>query len=328
MPKLLSSGRCRKLKKISIVVPTYNEEANVAKMCDSIRELFCGPLKEYRYELIFIDNDSRDKTRDILRELCSQDDNVKAIFNAQNFGYLRSPYYGLTQATGDCAVLLACDFQEPPELIPTFVKKWEEGYKIVCGIKTSSNESRLMYFLRGCYYNLISSMSTVKQIKQFTCFGLYDRAFIKVMADLKDPMPYMRGIVAELGFQRCEVPFTQPRRQGGKSSSRFFGLYDVAMLGFTTYTKGLLRIATFGGGLIAGISFLVGIIFMIMKLVGNIANLAFGVLLTAIFFVGGVQLVFIGLLGEYVMAINTRVMNRPLVVEEERLNFDKDTATV
>lgn len=316
------------MKKISVVVPTYNEEDNVEAMCGSIQELFQGPLKEYQYELIFIDNDSRDRTREIIRQLCKEDLNVKAIFNAQNFGYLRSPYYGLTQTTGDCAVLLACDFQEPPELIPTFVKKWEEGYKIVCGIKTASKESRLMYFLRGCYYSLISSMSTVKQIKQFTCFGLYDRAFIKVMADLKDPMPYMRGIVAELGFHRCEVPFTQPLRQGGKSSSRFFGLYDVAMLGFTTYTKGLLRIATFGGGFVAGCSFLIDIVLLIMKLFGLEMNVSIVAVLATMFFIGGVQLVFTGLLGEYVMATNVRVLNRPLVVEEERLNFDREAATV
>lgn len=312
------------MKKISVVIPTYNEEDNVTAMYNSIRDLFSDPLKNYQYELIFIDNDSHDKTREILTQLCSADPNVKAIFNAQNFGYLRSPYHGLTQTTGDCAILMACDFQDPPDLIPEFVHKWEEGNKIVCGIKTSSKENGLIYFLRGCYYKLISSMSTVEQIKQFTGFGLYDKSFIKVLADLHDPMPYMRGIVAELGFRRCEVPFSQPQRKAGKSSSRFIGLYDVAMLGFTTYTKGLLRIATFGGVFVSGISLLIGIIMVILKLVGVWANLGYAALMTALFFIGGVQLTFIGLLGEYVMATNTRVLNRPLVVEECRLNFETE----
>ena len=312
------------MKKISVVLPCYNEEDNIYEIYEAVKAVLQKECSAYDYEMLFIDNKSEDTTWSIIKSICERDKKARAILNARNFGYLRSPFHALRQTTGDAVILMSTDFQDPPDLIPEFVHKWEEGNKIVCGIKTSSKENGLIYFLRSCYYKLISSMSTVEQIKQFTGFGLYDKSFIKVLADLHDPMPYMRGIVAELGFRRCEVPFSQPQRKAGKSSSRFIGLYDVAMLGFTTYTKGLLRIATFGGVFVSGISLLIGIIMVILKLVGVWANLGYAALMTALFFIGGVQLTFIGLLGEYVMATNTRVLNRPLVVEECRLNFETE----
>jgi glycosyltransferase involved in cell wall biosynthesis len=315
------------MKKISVVIPTYNEEDNAESICRATISIIEKNLPGYDYEIIFIDNDSTDSTRAIIARLCGENKKVKAIFNAKNFGYLRSPYYGLTQATGDCAVLMAADFQEPPDMIPKFVEKWEEGFKVVCAVKTASKENPIMYFLRSCYYKLIHSMSSVDQIEHYTGFGLYDASFVKVLRDLGDPMPYMRGIVAELGFRRCEVEFTQPKRKSGKSSSNFFKLYDVAMLGFTSYTKGGLRVATFGGFIIAGLSFLIGIGYLIAKLFHwNDFTAGMAPVVIAVFLIGGIQLAFLGFLGEYVMSINTRIMNRPLVVEEKRLNFDNRSA--
>ena len=197
------------MKTISIVVPCYNEEENVGPLADALREMFRKDLPDYRYEILFIDNDSRDKTRDLIRSLCAGDQGIKGIFNAKNFGQFNSPYYGMLQTTGDCTILMAADFQDPVEMIPKYVKEWENGYKIVIGIKKSSQENPVMYWLRGCYYKLIKKLSDVEQIEQFTGFGLYDKRFIEVLRNLDDPTPFLRGIVAELGFRRKEIPYDQ-----------------------------------------------------------------------------------------------------------------------
>jgi len=247
---------------------------------------------------------------------------VKAIFNAKNFGQFSSPYYGLLQITGDAGILLACDFQDPVEMIRKFVAGWEEGYKIVIGIKTKSDESRLMYFFRGIYYKLIKKFSDVEQIEQYTGFGLYDRKFVEVLKTLDDPTPFLRGVVAELGFRRKEIEYTQPKRRAGKTSNNFFRLYDGAMLSFTSYTKIGLRIATFVGFFGAGVSFLIAIYYFIKKLLNWYdfqAGMAPLVILVCV--LGSLQLIFTGLIGEYILSINRRVMNRPLVVEEERVGL-------
>ena len=212
-------------KTISILIPCYNEEENVVPMSEAIVNLFETQLTNYNYELVFIDNDSHDKTRELLREICSKNPNIKAIFNAKNFGQFNSPYYGILQTTGDCTISMVCDFQDPIELIPQYIKEWENGYKIVIGIKTSSKESKIMYFLRSVYYKMIKKFSDVEQIEHFTGSGLYDRSFVEVLRNLKDPKPFMRGIVAELGFKRKEIPYEQPQRRAGKTHNNFYTLY-------------------------------------------------------------------------------------------------------
>ncbi len=311
------------MKKISVVVPTYNEEANVEAMAAALTRLFDTELKEYEREIIFIDNCSKDRTREKLKAVCAKDKRIKAIFNAKNFGQFNSPYYGLLQTGGDCAVLLAADFQDPVEMIPRFVEKWSEGYKIVCGIKTSSRESKLVYALRTLYYKAIKKMSDVEQIEHFTGFALYDKSFIDTLKELKDPKPFLRGIVAELGGERCELEYEQPKRRAGKTSNNWYSLYDAAMLSFTSYTKIGLRLATFAGFAIALASVVIGIVYLVMKLIyWNRFAAGLAPILIGMFFLGAVQLMFIGFMGEYIMSINSRVMNRPLVVEERRINFD------
>ena len=310
------------MKTISIMVPCYNEEENVVPMSQALIAMFEQDLPQYDYEILFIDNHSTDTTRVKLRQLCAGNPKIKAIFNARNFGQFNSPYYGLLQTTGDCAIAVCCDFQDPVEMIPKFVAEWEKGYRIVIGRKTASQENKLMYALRGLYYKAIRKMSSVEQIEQFTGFGLYDRAFLEVLRDLDDPTPFIRGIVAELGFERKELEYTQPQRRAGKTHNNWYTLYDAAMLSFTSYTKIGLRIATFSGFIIALLSFLVGLVYLIMKLIWWDRFPAGMVpVLLGVFFLGSLQLFFIGLLGEYIMSINSRVMKRPLVVEEERLNF-------
>ncbi len=311
------------MKTISVVIPCYNEEDNVRPMYDTLSKIFQEQLSNYDYELLYIDNCSTDKTAVILREICAEDQKVKAILNAKNFGQFNSPYYGILNTCGDCTILLAADFQDPPALIPQFVAAWENGYKIVCGIKTSSKENRLVYFLRSCYYKLIKCMSSIEQIEHFTGFGLYDKSFVKTLRELNDPTPFLRGIVAELGPERKDIPYAQPKRRAGKTHNNWYSLYDAAMLSFTSYTKAGLRLATFAGFVISGISFIISFVYLLLKLLfWNRFLAGMAPLVLGVFFMGGIQLFFIGLLGEYIMNINARIMKRPLVIEEERLNFN------
>ncbi len=310
------------MKKVSILIPCYNEQENVRPMSEAIVDLFENQLAQYDYELLFIDNDSSDQTRPILREICKNNEHIKAIFNAKNFGQFNSPYYGMLQTTGDCTISMVCDFQDPVELIPQYLEAWEQGYKIVIGIKTSSKENPIMYHLRSLYYKMIKRFSDVEQIEHFTGSGLYDKDFIRVLRDLKDPTPFLRGIVAELGYKRKEIPYEQPERRAGKTHNNFIRLYDAAMLSFTSYTKIGLRMATFLGMGCGAISAVIGLIYLIMKLVlWDTFATGMAPVLIGMFFLGSVQLFFLGFIGEYVLSINQRVMNRPLVIEEERINF-------
>lgn len=310
------------MKKLSILIPCYNEEENVGPISEAVIRIITEELPEYDYELLFIDNDSKDNTRPIIRELCAKNPKIRAIFNARNFGQFNSPYHGMMQVTGDCVIQMAADFQDPVEMIPKYVHEWENGYKIVIGIKTSSQENKLMYGLRSLYYKMIKKFSDVEQIEHFTGSGLYDRDFIEILRDLKDPTPFLRGIVAELGYKRKEIPYEQPKRRAGKTHNNFYSLYDAAMLSVTSYTKVGLRIATFIGAILSGICFLVALVYLVMKLIwwdrfpAGTAPMLIGLL-----FLGSVQILFIGLVGEYILSINQRVMNRPLVIEEERINF-------
>lgn len=310
------------MKTISVLIPCYNEEENVVPMSGAICSLLENELSEYAYELIFIDNDSTDRTKALLKDICKKNKHVKAIFNAKNFGQLNSPYYGMQQTTGDCTIVMACDFQDPVELIPQYVKEWENGYKIVIGIKKKSKENPVMYKLRSIYYKEIKRFSDVEQIEHFTGAGLYDRDFIDVLRNLKDPTPFLRGIVAELGYKRKEIPYEQPKRRAGKSKNNLYSLYDYAMLSFTSYTKIGLRMATFAGIGLGVVSACIGFVYLVLKLVyWDKFVIGTAPMLIGIFFLGAVQLFFLGFMGEYILAINRRVMNRPLVVEEERINF-------
>ncbi len=311
-------------KTVSIMIPCYNEEENIVAITDAVvRQM--EQLPRYDYEVVVIDNCSTDNTRPLLREICAKNKKIKAIFNVKNFGQFNSPYYGLCQTSGDCVIPICADFQDPVEMIPEFLKYWEEGYQIVCGVKKSSKERKIMYKLRSLYYKLIKRFSAVDQIEHFTGFGLYDKSFIEVLRQLKDPTPFIRGIVAELGGRRKEVPYEQPLRRAGKTHNNWYTLYDAAMLSVTSYTKAGMRIAVFAGLGMALISFLVGLVYLIMKLVywdrfdaGQAPTIIIVSLMCSIL------LAFMGFLGEYISAINMRMMHRPLVVEEERINFDEE----
>lgn len=310
-------------KKVSIMVPCYNEEENVVPISEALVAQM-EALPWYDYEILFIDNCSTDNTRPLLRQICARNKKIKAIFNVKNFGQFNSPYYGMLQTTGDCVISICADFQDPVEMIPTFLKYWEEGYQIVHGVKTSSQESNIMYRLRTIYYKLIKRYSSVEQIEHFTGFGLYDRSFIDVLRNLKDPTPFIRGIVAELGGKRKEIPYEQPQRRAGKTHNNWYSLYDAAMLSFTSYTKIGLRMATFIGAGVAIVSLVIAFVYLILKLC-NWNNFVAGTapIVIGMFFLGAVQLIFLGIIGEYILSINQRVMNRPLVIEQERINFDE-----
>lgn len=312
-------------KRISVMIPTFNEEENVIPITEAVISEITNNLPEYDYEILFIDNNSTDTTRSKIRELCEKDSNIKAIFNVKNFGQFNSPFHGLLQTTGDCTILLCADFQDPIPMITQFVHEWEKGYKIVIGIKSTSKENKFMYFLRSCYYKLIKKMSSVEQIEHFTGFGLYDKDFMDVLRNLDDPMPFLRGMVAELGFKRKDIEYQQEKRRAGKTHNNWYSLYDAAMLSFTSYTKVGMRMATIMGFVLSGLSIAVAFVYLIMKLIfweRFVAGMT--PILLGIFIFGSVQLFFIGLLGEYIMSINSRVTHRPLVVEEERINFEQE----
>jgi glycosyltransferase involved in cell wall biosynthesis len=310
------------VKKISILIPCYNEEENVVPIFTSISSIIEKNLSSYEYERVFIDNCSTDNTRSLIRELGAKNNHIKAIFNIRNFGQFNSPFYGMCQTSGDCTILICADFQDPPDLIPVFVKEWECGYKIVSGIKTASKENKLLRLVRTGYYKLIQKMSDIDQIEHFTGFGLYDKSFIEILRNIQDPIPFLRGIVAELGFKRKEIQYEQQKRHAGKTHNNWYSLYDAAMLSFTSYTKIGLRIATIVGFIVAIITFFIACIYFVYKLLfWDTFSAGTAPIVIGIFFIGSLQLFFIGFIGEYIMAINTRIMNRPLVIEEERINF-------
>jgi len=310
------------MKKISIMVPCYNEEENVVPLSEALIDMFKKDLPNYEYDILYIDNASTDTTRVKLRALCENNPKIRAIFNAKNFGQFNSPYYGILQTDGDCTIPVCADFQDPIELIPELVKKWEQDYKIVCAIKSHSKENKIMYFLRSVYYKMIKKMSSSEQIEHFTGFGLYDKTFVHILRDLNDPIPFIRGIIGELGYKRTEIEYVQPQRRAGKTHNNLYTLYDAAMLSFTSYTKIGLRLATFIGAICGGLSIIVGIIYLIFKLIywdRFVAGMAPLILIVS--FMSSLQIFFIGLMGEYILSMNKRLMNRPLVIEEERLNF-------
>ncbi len=310
------------MKLISIVSPCYNEVGCIEDFCGQVRSVMAS-LPGYDYEHVIIDNHSTDGTIPALRRLADQDKKVKVIINARNFGQVRSPFYGLLQAKGDAVIVMCSDLQDPPEMIRAFVKKWEEGYKIVIGTKAKSKENPLIFGVRKMFYRLIKVLSETEQIKNFTGFGLYDRTIVDLIRQFDDPYPYFRGLITEIGFERAEIEFTQPKRTKGRTKNNFYTLYDLAMLGFVNHSKLPLRMASFTGFIIAFASLLVGIGYFIYKLIfWNSFQAGMAPIVIGLFFFAAVQLFFIGIVGEYISAIYTQIKKRPLVVEMERINFD------
>ncbi len=310
------------MKLISIVTPAYNEEENVREVYLQTKRAMAG-CPQYRYEHIFIDNASTDKTVAILKEIAAEDRNVKIIVNTRNFGHIRSPYHALLQARGDACILLVSDLQDPPSLLPAFLAKWEEGYKVVLGVKTQSEESWVLFRLRTLYYNILQKLSGVQLVKNNTGFGLYDKTVVDQLRQIHDPYPYFRGLVAELGYESAKIEYTQPRRKRGITKNNFYTLYDIAMLGITSHSRIPLRLATMLGFLLSCFGFLVALGYLVAKLVfWNTFPAGIAPLVIGGFTFLSVQLFFVGLLGEYVGAIHTQVLRRPVVVEKERVNFD------
>ena len=309
------------MKKLSIVSGCYNEAGNVEELVSRVAKVM-DTLPGYDYEQIIIDNASTDGTQEILRKLVSGNPRLKVILNARNFGHIRSPYHGMMQAGGDAVIYLASDLQEPPELIPDFVKKWEEGAKAVVAIKDSSDESPLFFAVRKLYYRLVEGLAETRTIQNFTGFGLYDRTIMEYCRSLQDPYPYFRGLIAEIGLPVERVSYHQPLRTRGFTKNNLYTLYDMAMLGITNFSKVPLRLAAMLGFVMAIMSLLVALVYLIYKLVFWY-SLPVGTapLVIGLFFFASVQLFFIGILGEYIGAIHTQVLRRPLVVEKERINF-------
>jgi polyisoprenyl-phosphate glycosyltransferase len=310
------------MKLISVVTPCYNEEDNVEQCYRRVKEVFAS-LGNYRYEHLFIDNASTDRTQEILRRLAAEDKNVKVIINSRNFGHIRSPFHAFLQAHGDAVIPFVADLQEPPELLAEFVRHWEAGHKIVMGVKIRSSEPPVMFSLRKFYYYLVRRLAEVELTSSFYGFGLYDRSIVELLRNMNDPYPYFRGQIAELGFDPVKVEYHQPRRERGITKSNFYVLYDVAMQGITSHSKVPLRLATFTGFCLGALSLLVAVGYFAYKLVNwNSFQVGMAPLVIGIFFFSAVQLFFTGILGEYIGAIHTQVLKRPLVTEKERINFD------
>lgn len=311
------------MKHITVVTPCYNEEDNIEEVYRQARAVF-ETIEGVTYEHLFIDNFSSDRTPELLRAMAAADSKVKVILNARNFGHIRSPFYGLLQARGDAAILLVADLQDPPELMKDFVEHWRNGSKLVVGVKPTADESGLMFAIRRAYYRTVTRIADVKLIQNFTGFGLYDRMVLEELRRIDDPYPYLRGLVSEVGFEAVQVPYNQPRRKRGITKNNFYTLYDIAMLGITSHSRVPLRIATMAGFALSGISLCVSLLYLLLKvLFWGEFSAGTAPILIGMFFFASVQLFFIGLLGEYVGSILTHVMKRPLVVERERLNFDR-----
>ena len=312
------------MKKISLFTPCYNEEGNIRQMYEKVTEVM-QQLPQYEYEYVLIDNCSTDNTRAILREIAAQDKRVKVIMNVKNFGPSRSGSYGFFQTSGDVSICFACDFQDPPEMIPEFIKKWEEGYKVVWGKKKGSEENKIMYLVRKLYYKIIKSMAESEQYEDVTGFGLYDKQVMDLMRKCNDPTPNFRNLIADFGYEVGMVEYHQPARRAGKSSYNFLRYFNVAMTSMITTSKLPLRMATTIGLMIAMLSFVVGLVYLVLKLMfWNSFNIGLAPLVIGMFFLGAVQIIFIGIVGEYVGEILTRLMDRPRVVESERINFEEE----
>jgi glycosyltransferase involved in cell wall biosynthesis len=310
------------MKKISIVTGCYNEEENLPELYNQLMEVVKGFEGKYEYEIIIADNNSNDRSPQILRELAVTNKNVKVIFNSRNFGPTRSGYNAIMQAYGDAVVIMVSDLQDPPSMIRDFIEKWEQGYKVVMTVKTGSKEPFVVYSMRTIYYKTLARLSDVKLISHFTGFGLYDQQVIEILRNLQDPYPYFRGLIADIGFEPAIIEFTQPARKHGRSKSNVLYLYEEAMLGITSYTKIPLRLATVFGFASAFISFLIGMFYLVYKLLfWSSFSVGTAPVTIGLFFFASIQLIFLGIIGEYISMIYVHVLKRPLVYEKERLNF-------
>lgn len=309
------------MKQLTIVSGCYNEAANLPEFLRRVWAV-TARFPHYEWNVLLIDNASTDDSEKILREAAASEPRLKVIFNARNFGHIRSPYHGILQAPGDAVIFLASDLQDPPESIEQFIPLWEKGARVVAAVKNESEESPLFFLVRKIYYRLVARLADVDLLLNFTGFGLYDRRTVEYLRASEDPYPYLRGQISEIGFPVARVPFVQPRRKRGFSKNNFYTLYDIAMLGFTNHTKVPLRLATIAGFTMALFCFGVSLGYLIYKLVNwDSFQLGLAPIVVGLFFIGSVQLFFIGVLGEYIGAIHTKVTKRPLVVERERLNF-------
>jgi polyisoprenyl-phosphate glycosyltransferase len=310
------------MKTISVVTPCFNEEGNVREVYERVRSVMAR-VGRYQYEHIFIDNRSTDDTFPVLKQIAAEDKNVKLIRNTRNFGHIRSPFHALMQASGDAVIMLLSDLQDPPELLETFLAEWEKGFPIVVAIKHKSRENGLMYFLRSQYYKLVRNISSIETYEQFTGFGLYDRKVMEMIKQFPDPYPYFRGMIAEIGLPHSEVLYTQDRRKSGKTKNNWFTLYDIGMLGLTSLSKVPLRLATFSGFVGAALSFLAGLAYFTYKLLfWQEFSVGIAPLVIGVFFLGSMQMVFLGIIGEYIGNIFTHAQSRPHVFEDERINFE------
>ena len=314
------------MKTVSIVTACYNEQDNVEELYHQVHAVMAS-LGRFHYEHIFIDNASTDSTVVILKRLAAHDANVKIIVNARNFGAIRSSTHALTHARGDAVISIVADFQDPPELIPTLIAGWEAGYSAVIGIKRSSQEPSLFFFLRRQYYKLAERLSSIETIQNFTGFGLYDRKVIDLIRSFDDPYPYFRGMIADIGLPIQRILYDQPQRKHGVTKHNWYALYDIGVLGIINHSRVPLRLATFAGFTGAAISFLVACVYLFLKL-AFWYTFSFGLapLLIGVFFTASLQLVFLGILGEYIGAIHTQIQKRPYVIEYERINFDSPPA--
>jgi glycosyltransferase involved in cell wall biosynthesis len=311
-------------KLISVVSGCFNEEENVRECYEQVKKVF-QEIGRYRYEHIFIDNASKDGTLDVLRQIAVTDKNVKVIVNARNFGHIRSGYHAMLHARGDAVISVVSDLQDPPELIKEFIKKWEEGFLVVVAVKADSDESPFFFAVRKLYYEIVSRLAEIELNKNATGFGLYDRRFMDILAEIDDPYPYFRGLVSEIGFPVAKIPYHQPVRRRGITSNNFYRLYDMAMLGIIDHSKVPLRLATMLGFAVSFVSLLVALGYLVFKLLyWDSFSLGLAPLEIGLFFFGSVQLFFIGIVGEYIGAIHTQVQKRPHVVELERINFEPE----
>lgn len=306
---------------LSIVSPCYNEEDNIDELYRRILAAV-APETKYEFEFIFIDNHSNDGTVDKLRSLAKVDQRVKVILNTRNFGHIRSPYYGILQSRGKATIYLASDLQDPPEMIPQFIREWEAGYRIVMAVKPESKTSAWMHAIRRAYYHFLDGISDVSLLKNSTGFGLYDLVVVDLLRNIEDPYPYLRGLICEFGYEIKTIAFSQPRRARGISKNNFYTLYDIAMLGVVSHSKVPIRMAAFAGIVLGTLSMLLAFGFFIVKvLYWKEIPFGFAPILIGMFFLFGVQFFFIGMLGEYIGSIHTYVQKRPIVVEQERINF-------
>lgn len=307
------------MKKISIVIPTFNEENNIIPLEKEIRQLFESRLNNFDYEIIFIDNYSVDKTREKIKIVCNDNEHVFAIFNAKNFGAFNSSYYGILQATGDAVIFMCADFQDPVKLILQFVDNWQSGYKIIIGKNVSRVEKKTVFFLKKIYYKLIHKLTNINFIEYFTGFGLYDKVFINILRAIDDPMPLLRGMVAELGYKMKIIEYQQNKSKSGKSRHSLYDKYDSAMLVFTSYSKIGLRLIILLGFFSAIVCILIALFYFVNKLMfWDKYSLGISPTIIGLFLLGSIQIIILCLIGEYILSINQRVMHKPIVIEECR----------